>query len=124
MKKKKTFHVQEQWSFSLSSSGVIPSASILVLVFKQYLCHSLAMWLGQETSFMNRYLPYFGQWLICCLLSPGYFCRLCLLIVCLESCSSPLLWWRGLSAGYFCRLCLLKVCRRVAPPSPMERLVV
>jgi hypothetical protein len=36
----KKFQVQEQWNFSLSSSGVTPSASSPVLVFKQKLCHS------------------------------------------------------------------------------------
>jgi hypothetical protein len=41
-------------------------------------------------------------------MSFGYFCKLCLLKVCMESCSSPLLQWRGLSASYFYKFCLLK----------------
>jgi hypothetical protein len=34
-KRKKNFHIQEQWKFSLSSSGVTPQHPVLVLVFKQ-----------------------------------------------------------------------------------------
>jgi hypothetical protein len=60
---------------------------------------------------VNSYLPYFRQRLICHLLSACYFSRLCLLIVCVESCLSSFLQWRGLSVGYFCRFCLLKACR-------------
>jgi hypothetical protein len=60
-------------------------------------------------SFVNHYLPYFRQQLICSLLLAGYFCRLCLLKVHMESCPSHLFQWRSLSVSYFCRLCLLKV---------------
>jgi hypothetical protein len=42
---------------------------VLVLLFKQKFCRSLARWLGQETSFVDCYLPYFKQQLITCLLS-------------------------------------------------------
>jgi hypothetical protein len=38
-------------------------------------------------SFVNCYLPYFRQWLICHLLLAIYFCRLCLLKVHVESSS-------------------------------------
>jgi hypothetical protein len=43
--------------------------------------------LGQELSFVNHYVPYFKQRLICHLLSASYFCRLCLLKVHMESSS-------------------------------------
>jgi hypothetical protein len=62
---------------------------VLVLVFEQSLCHSLARWLGQETSFVDHCLPYFSQWLITCWLSTVYFCRLCLLKVHAEISSLP-----------------------------------
>jgi hypothetical protein len=39
---------------------------------------------------VNHHLPYFRQCLICCLLPAAYFCRLCLLKVCMESSSLPL----------------------------------
>jgi hypothetical protein len=66
---------------------------------------------------VNSYLPYFKQWLICHLLSAGFF-RLCLLKVSKDSCPFPLLRGSGFSALYFSRPCLLKV--QAAPcPSPL-----
>jgi hypothetical protein len=70
-------------------------------------------------SFVNCYLPYCRQRFISCLLSVGYFCRLCLLKVHAESCPSPLLQGSGLSTIYFyLSLCLLKF-RVESWPSPL-----
>jgi hypothetical protein len=65
---------------------------VLVLVFKQRLCHSLAKWLGWEMSFVSHFLPYFRQRLIHRLLSADYCCRLYFLKVHKESCPSHFLW--------------------------------
>jgi hypothetical protein len=70
---------------------------------------------------VNRFLPYFRQWLICCLLSADYFCKVCLLKVCMESYPSPLLQWRALPTGYFCSLCFLKFAWSAVLPSLVER---
>jgi hypothetical protein len=45
---------------------------VLVLVFKQWLCLSLARWLGQETALWTAFC-HFRQWLICRLLSVASF---------------------------------------------------
>jgi hypothetical protein len=50
----------------------------------------------------------------------------CLLKVCVESCLSPFLQWRGLPSGHLCNLCSLQVCVErsslLLHPSPVEKL--
>jgi hypothetical protein len=76
------------------------------------------------------YVSYFRQQFISHLLSAGYFYRLCLLKVHMESCPFPLLQGSDLLDSYFSRLSLLKVhaessslplpllwCTQSTPPS-------
>jgi hypothetical protein len=105
---------------------------VLVLVFKQLLCHCLTRWLGQETALWTTVSSVSGcsspaaYWQSAALagfmylkftegshhthllqwrvLQAGYWCRLCLFKVHTGNCSSPPLW----HIGYCCRLCLFK----------------
>jgi hypothetical protein len=91
---------------------------VLLLVFKQNLLLS-HQFVGSGDSFVNGYVPYFRQRLICHLLLAIYFCRLYLLKKQFLAPSS-LFSWRGLPAAYFCRLCLLKVLMESSSlPSPL-----